>query len=96
MDSNEKRVAWVRRLNSPYINRFLSADTIVPSYANPQSLNRYSYGLNNPSRYTDPSGHYVVEGQGSNKGCHDLGYCSISAEMNIELGEIIQQMTAKS
>jgi hypothetical protein len=25
--------------------------------ANPQALNRYAYGLNNPLRYTDPSGH---------------------------------------
>ena len=42
---------------SPYINRFLSADTIEPGYANPQSLNRYSYVNNNPLRYTDPTGH---------------------------------------
>jgi hypothetical protein len=46
---------------SPYINRFLSADTIVPSYANPQSLNRYSYVLNNPLRYTDPTGHRACD-----------------------------------
>jgi hypothetical protein len=26
---------------------------------NPQELNRYSYALNNPMRYTDPSGHCV-------------------------------------
>ncbi|MCG8350356.1 MAG: hypothetical protein MI924_21535, partial [Chloroflexales bacterium] len=25
---------------------------------NPQALNRYSYVLNNPLRWTDPSGHY--------------------------------------
>jgi hypothetical protein len=42
---------------SPYINRFLSADTIVPGYANPQNLNRYSYVTNNPLRYIDPTGH---------------------------------------
>lgn len=29
----------------------------MPNPANPQSLNRYSYCLNNPLRYTDPSGH---------------------------------------
>jgi len=28
---------------------------------NPQSLNRYTYVLNNPLRYTDPSGHYTFE-----------------------------------
>ena len=45
------------RFYSPYINRFLNADTIVPGYANPQSLNRYSYVLNSPLKYTDPTGH---------------------------------------
>jgi RHS repeat-associated protein len=50
------------RFYSPYINRFLSADTIVPSYANPQSLNRYSYVNNNPLRYVDPTGHMIDDG----------------------------------
>ena len=27
--------------------------------ANPQELNRYSYGLNNPVKYTDPTGHCI-------------------------------------
>jgi len=39
------------------LGRFVSADTIVPSAGNPQSLNRYAYVLNNPLRYKDPSGH---------------------------------------
>jgi hypothetical protein len=39
--------------------RFISADTIVPDPANPQALNRYAYVLNNPLKYTDPSGHWV-------------------------------------
>ncbi len=44
---------------SPLPGRFLSPDTIVPSPGNPQSLNRYAYVLNNPLRYTDPTGHNV-------------------------------------
>jgi hypothetical protein len=36
----------------------------VASYANPQSLNRYSYVNNNPLRYTDPTGHVLVEDSG--------------------------------
>jgi hypothetical protein len=28
--------------------------------ANPQELNRYTYGLNNPVKYSDPSGHNPV------------------------------------
>jgi len=43
----------------PGIGRFASADTIVSDPANPQSFNRYSYSLNNPVKYTDPSGHCV-------------------------------------
>jgi murein DD-endopeptidase MepM/ murein hydrolase activator NlpD len=45
------------RWYEPYLNRWISSDTIVPDYANPQSLNRYSYVLGNPVRYTDPTGH---------------------------------------
>ncbi|MFC2027117.1 RHS repeat-associated core domain-containing protein [Chloroflexota bacterium] len=43
------------------IGRFISADSIVPEPFNPQSLNRYSYCLNNPLRYIDPSGHGYQE-----------------------------------
>jgi hypothetical protein len=41
--------------------RFVQADTIVPEPGNPQSLNRYAYTLNNPLKYTDPSGHRACE-----------------------------------
>jgi RHS repeat-associated protein len=57
------------RFYSPYINRFLSADTIVPGYTDPQSLNRYSYVNNNPLRYTDPTGH-VACGDGEAHDCN--------------------------
>jgi hypothetical protein len=32
-------------------------DTIVPGTGNPQAFDRFAYGLNNPIRYNDPSGH---------------------------------------
>ena len=41
------------------IGRFASADTIVPDPMNPQQYNRYSYTLNNPLKYIDPSGHFT-------------------------------------
>ncbi len=41
----------------PEVGRFVSADTIIPEPSDPQSYNRYSYGYNNPVKYTDPSGH---------------------------------------
>jgi len=39
------------------IGRFISADPIVQKFANPQTLNRYSYCNNNPINYVDPTGH---------------------------------------
>jgi RHS repeat-associated protein len=39
------------------IGRFISADTIIPQPNNPQSFNRYTYVLNNPLGYIDPTGH---------------------------------------
>jgi len=48
---------YVARRYSPYLGRFVSPDSVVPQPGNPQSLNRYSYVLNNPLRYTDPTGH---------------------------------------
>jgi RHS repeat-associated protein len=46
------------RFYLPGIGRFASADTIVPDPSNPQQYNRYTYTLNNPLRFTDPTGHF--------------------------------------
>lgn len=46
------------RYYDPTIGRFISPDTTGQSLVNPQSLNRYSYCLNNPLMYTDPTGHW--------------------------------------
>ena len=40
--------------------RFIQADTVLPEGGS-QSLNRYSYTVNNPILYTDPSGHSFKE-----------------------------------
>lgn len=45
------------RLYDPLVGRFLSADPYVQMPDGTQSYNRYSYCLNNPLRYTDPSGY---------------------------------------
>ena len=45
------------RMYDPVVGRFVSPDSIIPDIYNPQSLNRYSYVLNNPLKYTDPTGH---------------------------------------
>ncbi|MFZ1991549.1 MAG: RHS repeat-associated core domain-containing protein, partial [Alphaproteobacteria bacterium] len=46
------------RYYDPVIGRFISADTIVPDPFYPQSLNRYSYALNNPVVIKDANGHF--------------------------------------
>ncbi|MXW51002.1 MAG: hypothetical protein F4149_12840, partial [Gammaproteobacteria bacterium] len=47
------------RLYDPHLGRFLRADPFVQFPSNLQSHNRYSYALNNPLAYTDPSGHFI-------------------------------------
>jgi hypothetical protein len=74
-------IELLNQSSSPYINRFLSADTIVPGYANPQNLNRYGYVRNNPLRYIDPTGHMLDEHDGGGGGynlpsLNNDDYCS--------------------
>ncbi len=44
------------RYYDPEVGRFLTRDYLKGEHENPQSLNLYSYCLNNPLRYTDPVG----------------------------------------
>jgi len=46
------------------IARFIQPDTIEPHLGEPQRWNRYSYVLNNPLKYVDPTGHYEDLGSG--------------------------------
>ena len=49
------------RWYDPYIGRFISSDSY--EYLAPETiggLNLYSYFLNNPIMYTDPSGHSAI------------------------------------
>ena len=50
----------LEKRNSPYLNRFLQPDTVIPDLSNPQSWNRYSYVVNTPINASDPSGHKCV------------------------------------
>ena len=52
------------RLYDPKLGRFTSPDAIIKSPANGQSHNAYSYVLNNPTTYTDPTGFEVHYGGG--------------------------------
>jgi len=43
------------------IGRFMQADPMVQDPGNGQNLNRYSYVLNSPMSYTDPSGYFYYQ-----------------------------------
>ncbi len=49
------------RVYDPTAGRFLSADILIQAPSNTQSYNRYSYVLNNPLSYVDPTGYESEE-----------------------------------
>ncbi|MFA4889909.1 MAG: RHS repeat-associated core domain-containing protein, partial [Candidatus Omnitrophota bacterium] len=58
LDSSTGLYFYGARYYDPQLGRFISADTIVQSPYDPQSLNRYSYCRNNPINYVDPTGNW--------------------------------------
>jgi RHS repeat-associated protein len=63
------------RWYSPYLNRFLSPDSIIPNQYDPVSWDRYAYVGNNPVNRTDPSGHASkdLDGPGCSNDACQLG-----------------------
>jgi len=45
------------RTNDPELGRFIEPEAEIPGLFSPQSYNRYSYCVNDPLRYNDPTGH---------------------------------------
>jgi RHS repeat-associated protein len=48
------------RLYDPALHRFLQPDNYVQDPSNTQNYNRYGYVLNNPLKYTDPTGEEFI------------------------------------
>jgi hypothetical protein len=64
------------RVYDPAVGAFLSPDNIVQNATSTQSYNRYGYCLNNPLKYTDPSGwewNAVASSHGGNTVFYNLG-----------------------
>jgi RHS repeat-associated protein len=61
-DADTELMYYGARYYSPQYRIFVQPDTMLPDPYNPQALNRYAYTLNNPMKYTDPTGHYVESG----------------------------------
>ncbi len=54
------------RMYDPLLGRMLSPDKFLQDPTNTQNYNRYSYTLNNPLKYTDPSGWQNIPRGGGN------------------------------
>jgi len=57
------------RLYDPMLHRFLQVDNYIQDPTNTQNYNQYGYVLNNPLKYTDPSGNAFNDG----KDCANCG-----------------------
>jgi RHS repeat-associated protein len=56
------------RFYSVSLGRFVQPDSIIPNPINPQSWNRYSYVINRPTVFIDPSGHtYLCDEECENR-----------------------------
>lgn len=74
------------RLYDPVVHRFLQPDNNIQDPYNTQNYNRYSYVLNNPLKYTDPSGEAGIDGTGKGPGIENGG---LSNEQQTTLGSLI-------
>ncbi len=58
-DADTELMYYGARYYSPEYRFFVQPDTLLPDPYNLQALNRYAYALDNPVKYTDPTGHYI-------------------------------------
>ena len=61
------------RYYDPATGRFITTDSVKGSLKDPQSLNRYSYTMNNPLKYIDPTGEVVKYSDAFLKGLKSKG-----------------------
>ena len=68
------------------VGRFINEDTYEGDNKNPLSLNLYTYVLNNPLRYVDPSGQYCVSVDGN---WSHIDYCSDSSNTEYYMSDYL-------
>ena len=61
LDEDTNLYYYGARYYDSAIGRFVSVDPWSGDLTNPQTLNKYSYVLNNPLKYVDPSGEYAKD-----------------------------------
>ncbi|WP_145262127.1 RHS repeat-associated core domain-containing protein [Calycomorphotria hydatis] len=60
-DQETGLVLFGLRYYDPHLGRFLTPDPVFGRLANPATLHRYQYALNNPLKYKDPTGTFAAE-----------------------------------
>src|SRR6185312_2110812 len=84
------------RVYDPALGRFLSVDPVYQAPTNMQSLNPYSYVMNNPLSLVDPSGYEAGDAQapcgGSDK-CPDKNARNSSSTTTVVLAHARQDVT---
>jgi RHS repeat-associated protein len=83
LDSETGLYYYGARYYNPSVGRFISEDPWEGDLSNPQTLNKYSYVLNNPLKYVDPTGLYNMKTGEVEKG-DTLG--GITGELNNYFG----------
>jgi RHS repeat-associated protein len=78
------------RVYDPNLGRFLSVDPVFAFPTNTQSLNPYSYVLNNPLSYTDPTG-YTPDCATGQSGCNlsDIKAKDIESVQKTSNGQLV-------
>jgi RHS repeat-associated protein len=77
LDERTGLIFYGPRYYDPTIGRFITADEVVPGGgANLQGFNRYSYALNNPLKYNDPTGNSPED---ANDAASGLAFGSLQA-----------------
>ncbi|MBU1683096.1 LysM peptidoglycan-binding domain-containing protein [Patescibacteria group bacterium] len=61
LDGETGLMYYGARYYDPLIGRFTTADPWEGDLLNPQTLNKYSYAVNNPLFFLDPTGMYIVK-----------------------------------
>jgi RHS repeat-associated protein len=67
------------RYDSTRLGRFMTPDPVAGTILDPQTLNRYSYVLNNPVNFIDPLGLCTVPGTGQVVPCPDITTILVTA-----------------
>ncbi len=78
--------------------RFLTRDKWAGEYKKPQTLNRYVYCLNNPLKYTDPSGNRAIHLDPDELAAQNTGQESTESDSEIdwyELGKVLGYFTGQ-